>query len=106
MDAKKEMIASEVHCDEDDGQILPSITDVNLDKEQSIHGGSSEVTDAVLPSTALFEHLIDQKRKRQLMPFSTLSVSEKISKFENLSDTNLEANVCITVESTSVDLLH
>ncbi|XP_041043360.1 tudor domain-containing protein 6-like [Carcharodon carcharias] len=55
--SQKEIVGSEVHCEEEDGQMLHShvaataVDSVALDKEQLIHGASIKVTDAVLPST-------------------------------------------------------
>ncbi|XP_072107396.1 tudor domain-containing protein 6-like [Mobula birostris] len=60
--SEKEMVVSEVNCEEVDGQTVPSKTVIKLDEEQLIHGTSTEVTD-VFSSTkldvALLEHFDD-----------------------------------------------
>ncbi|GCB66152.1 hypothetical protein scyTo_0004916 [Scyliorhinus torazame] len=108
----KEIVGSEVHCENEDGQMLHShvakkaVDSVALDKEQLIHGASIKVSDGLLPSTksevAFLNHLMVQNPKHhQLMSFAALSASEKLNKFENLSNINAETNSCITVEGTS-----
>ncbi|XP_069742481.1 tudor domain-containing protein 6-like [Narcine bancroftii] len=105
--AEKKMVASEVHCERDDGKIVPSITGLKLNKEQLIHDASIQFNDAVLHSmesdVTLLERFIDQNNQLQPVSFAPFSASKK--KCENLSDGNLKANVCTTLEDTSVDYI-
>ncbi|XP_067841367.1 tudor domain-containing protein 6-like [Heptranchias perlo] len=109
--SQKEIVSSEVHCEEEDCQMLHShvamtaaVGSVELDKEQLINGASIQVSDAVFPSTksevASLKHFTDQNQEHQLTPFASLPTSENLSEFENLSNKNVETNTCI-VESTS-----